>query len=116
MRDLKTAIAVILIAIIFYLVFPSPSWAGDDPAALFQSKCAVCHGADGQANTPLGKKQSIASFASDRIQKAPNADLVEFILNGGKEKRASHSFAAKGVSQENAAALAGFIKTLGKKK
>lgn len=116
MRDFKTAVAVVLIAILFFFIFPSPSWAGDDPTVLFQNKCAVCHGADGLANTPLGKKQSIPPFTSEKVQKAPNADLVDFIMNGGKEKRASHSWASKGVSQEDAAKLAVFIKTFGKKK
>jgi len=115
MRDFKTAVAVVLIAILFFLVFPSPSWAGDDPAVLFQNKCAVCHGADGLANTPLGKKQSIPSFTSEKVQKCTNTDLADFILNGGKEKRASHSWANKGVSQEDATKLAAFIKSLKKK-
>ncbi len=116
MRDFITAVAVILIAIIFFLVFPSPSWAGEDPSAVFQSKCAVCHGADGHAATPLGKKQSIPSFAGDRVQKTPNSDIADFILNGGREKKASHSFAGKGVSQDDAMKLAAYIKGLGKKK
>lgn len=116
MRDFRTVFAVVLIAIIIFLVFPSPSWAADDPAVLFQNKCAVCHGANGRANTPLGKKQSIPSFASEKVQRTPNADLIDFILDGGKEKRASHSFAGKGISQEDATKLATFIKALGKKK
>ena len=116
MQDFNTAVAVILIAIIFFLVFPSPSRAGDDPAALFQNKCAVCHGADGLSNTPLGKKQSIPSFASERVQKSSNTEIADMILNGGKDKRPSHSFAGKGITQKDAAMLATYIKTLGKKK
>lgn len=115
MRDFKMAVAVVLIALILFLVFPSPSWAAD-PAALFQTKCAVCHGVDGSANTPMGKKQSIPAFGSEKVQRTSNADLVDMILNGGKEKRASHSFSSKGISQEDAAGLATFIKSLGKKK
>ncbi len=116
MRDFKTGLAVILIAIIFYVVFPSPSWAGDDVAILYQSKCAVCHGQDGRANTPLGKKQAIPSFAADKVQKAPNAEITDFILNGGREKKASHSFAGKGVTQADAEKLAVYVKGLGGKK
>jgi len=115
MRDSKKSPVISLVAFILVLIFSIPSWAGDDAAKIFQNKCAVCHGADGLANTPLGKKQSIPSFASNKVQKAPNAELVDCILNGGKEKKASHSFAGKGVSQEDAGKLAIYIKTLGKK-
>lgn len=116
MRDFITAVAVILIAIIFFLLFPSPSWAGGDPAALFQNKCAVCHGTDGHANTPLGKKQSIPSFASEKVQKCPDAEITDFILNGGRERKASHSFGGRGISQEDAVRLSTYLKQLGKKR
>lgn len=114
MRDLYRILAVVLIAFILFL-FSEPSLAGDNTATLFQSKCAVCHGADGKAHTPLGKKQSIPSFTSGKVQKTPAANLVDFILNGGKEKRASHTFAGKGITQQDATELAAYIKTLGKK-
>lgn len=115
MRDSKTGLAVVLIAFIFFII-SAPSWAGDTTATLFQNKCAVCHGVDGLSNTPLGKKQSIPSFASTKVQKASNADLTDFILNGGKEKKASHTFAGKGITQDDAKQLAEYIKALGKKK
>ncbi len=115
MRDSKISLAVVLIAFIFFII-TAPSWAGDNTATLFQNKCAVCHGADGLANTPLGKKQSIPSFASTKVQKASSADLTDFILNGGKEKKASHSFASKGITNDDANKLAEYIKVLGKKK
>lgn len=115
MRHFKYILAVILIAFIL-LVVPSPTWAGTDPAALFQSKCSVCHGVDGLSNTPLGKKQSIPSFASNKVRNASTADLTDFILNGGKEMKASHSFAEKGISHDDASRLATYIKALGKKK
>lgn len=115
MRDLRTILAVILIAFIFFIL-SAPSWAGDNTATLFQNKCAVCHGADGLANTPLGKKQSIPSFASRQVQKASNAELADFILNGGKEKKASHSFGGKGITQEDANKLTEYIKAFAKNK
>jgi mono/diheme cytochrome c family protein len=116
MRHFRTIFPVILISFILLFVSLSPTWAAGDPAILFQNKCAVCHGVDGLSNTPLGKKQTIPSFASDKVQKAPPADLTDFILNGGREKKASHSFASKGISQEDAAQLAVYIKVLGKKR
>jgi mono/diheme cytochrome c family protein len=114
MQDFRFRLAVILIALIIFI--PAICWAGDDAAILFKTKCAVCHGADGFANTPMGKKQSIPSFASDKVQKSSDADVQDFILNGGKEKKASHAFSGKGISAEDAKKLATFVKELGKKK
>lgn len=116
MRHFKYILAVVLSAFILLLIVPSPTAAGTEPAALFQNKCAVCHGTDGLANTPLGKKQSIPSFVSDKVRKTSTADLTDFILDGGREKKASHSFANKGISQDDAMQLATYIKALGKKK
>lgn len=116
MRDSRFILAVVLIAIFFLVLLPSPSWAVDAAATIFKSKCAACHGADGLANTPMGKKQNIPSFASDKVQKCTSADLEDFVLYGGKDKRASHAFAGKGISNDDAKKLAIFIKELGKKK
>jgi mono/diheme cytochrome c family protein len=114
MRDFRFSLAVVLIAL--FILSPSLIWAGDDAAILYKTKCAVCHGVDGLATTPMGKKQSIPSFASEKIQKAPNSDLEDFVLNGGREKKASHSFAGKGMTGDEAKKLAVLIKELGRKK
>lgn len=115
MRDIKDILAVVLIAFIL-LIVSLPSWADDNTATLFQNRCAVCHGADGRSKTPLGKKQSIPSFRSEKVQKASNGELADFILNGGKEKKASHTFASKGITQDDANRLATYIKSLKNKK
>ena len=114
MRDFRFSLAVVLIAL--FILSPSLTWAGDDAAILYKTKCAVCHSVDGLATTPMGKKQSIPSFASEKIQKAPNSDLEDFVLNGGREKKASHSFAGKGMTGDEAKKLAVLIKELGRKK
>ena len=114
MQDFRFRLAVVLIALFIFI--PAISLAGDDAAILYKTKCAVCHGVDGLATTPMGKKQSIPSFASEKIQKAPNSDLEDFVLNGGREKKASHSFAGKGMTGDEAKKLAVLIKELGRKK
>lgn len=115
MRDFKVCSAIVLIALIVTLI-PSPSWAGDDTAKLYQTRCAVCHGADGHAETPMGKKQSIPSFASSKFQKTPNAAIEDCILTGGKEQKPSHAFSGKGISSEDAKKLATYLKELGSRK
>lgn len=114
MRDFRFSLAVVLIALFIFI--PTLTWAGDDAAVLYKTKCAVCHGADGLANTPMGKKQSIPSFASEKVQESSDADVQDFILNGGKVKKASHAFGGKGISNEEARKLAAFAKELGKKR
>lgn len=115
MRHSKLVLAVILTAIAMLILLPSVSWA-DDSATTFKTKCAACHGTDGLSNTPMGKKQNIPSFTSDKVQKSSTAEIEDFILNGGKEKKASHSFASKGISKDDGAKLAAYVKDLGKKK
>lgn len=114
MRDFRFSLAVVLIALFIFI--PTLTWAGDDAAVLYKTKCAVCHGADGLANTPMGKKQSIPSFASEKVQGSSDADVQDFILNGGKVKKASHAFSGKGISNEEAKKLAAFAKELGKRR
>lgn len=110
----SSRIAVLIVALTMLLLLSSLSWASDI-SATFGSKCAACHGADGKANTPMGLKQNIPSFASAKVQKSSQAEIEDFILNGGREKRPSHSFATK-ISKDDAGKLAAFVKELGKKK
>jgi|SRR5262249_20302764 len=53
-----------------------------DVATLYKSKCAVCHGADGTGDTPMGKKLGVKSYKSPEVQKASDADLKNGITNG----------------------------------
>ncbi len=114
MRD-STGLALAVLALAILLFLPLHSFAGD-AAEIYKTKCSACHGADGQANTPMGKKQQIPSFASDKVQKASSAEIQDYILDGGKEKRASHAFANKGLTQDDAAKLAAYLRELGKKR
>src|SRR5208283_3606042 len=99
-----------LIAVALFLVLPSLSWA-QGPEEIYKAKCAGCHGADGNG-TAAGKKMGAPEFSSPTVQKASNADLVDYIENGGPQKKASHAFANKGVSDAEAAKLALYVKSL----
>lgn len=52
-------------------------------AALYKSKCTGCHGADGSANTPIGKALKASDLRSDAVQKKTDAQLSAVIRNGG---------------------------------
>ncbi len=114
--DSRASLVAVLISFLLVLLVSSPSRASDDPSSLFQTKCAACHGFDGRAETPMGRKEGIPSFASTKVQKSDSSDLEDFILNGGKQKKPSHAFARKGVSEEEARKLSAYIKDLGRQK
>ena len=104
----KVILAVMVIAFALFIALPNLSWAQED---LYKAKGAGCHGADGKG-TPAGKKMGAPEFSSPVVQKASDADLADFIENGGPQKKAMHAFANKGVSPADAAKLAVYVKTL----
>lgn len=106
----KIFLAMLFTAAALFVVMPKLSWAADT-AATFKAKCAMCHGADGKAETTIGKKMNIPSFASDKVKKMSDAEVEDFIANGGKEKKAAHAYATKGV---DAKAMVGHVRSLGK--
>jgi mono/diheme cytochrome c family protein len=81
-----------------------------DSAALFKSKCAMCHGPDGTASTPMAKKLNIKSYKSPDVQKQSDADLKNTIVNG-KGKMPSY----KTLTSEQVDSLVKYIRELGKK-
>lgn len=56
--------------------------AADDTAALYKTKCAMCHGATGAGDTPMGKKLALKPLASPEVQKNSDAKLLEVIAKG----------------------------------
>jgi cytochrome c len=106
----KVIFAVFLVALVLFLALPNLSWAQAD---VYKAKCAGCHGADGKGTT-VGQKMGAPAFSSDKVQKASDADLADFIENGGPQKKASHAFGSKGVSAAEAQKLATYVKGLGK--
>ena len=51
-------------------------------AAIFKTKCVLCHGADGTGNTPLGKQLQAANLHSKEVQKLGDAELHKIIHDG----------------------------------
>lgn len=104
----KVILAVLALAFALFLALPNLSWAQED---VYKAKCAGCHGADGKG-TAAGKKMGAPEFSSPAVQKATDAQLTDFIENGGPQKKAMHAFANKGVSEAEAQKLAAYVKTL----
>ncbi len=58
-----------------------PAVAQDDVAALYKSKCQVCHGADGKG-TPAGQKMGVKDFHDPEVAKQSDADLIKTTKEG----------------------------------
>jgi mono/diheme cytochrome c family protein len=71
-----------------------------DGATLFKTKCAACHGAEGQGKPPMAPK--IAGTSKS---------VVDVLTKGG-EPKAPHIKPMSTVTPDQAAALAAYVKTL----
>jgi mono/diheme cytochrome c family protein len=111
MKTFKLVIFIIVIAVALFLILPNLSWAADDGATVFKTKCAACHGAD-LGGKPAGK---VPSLVSDDSKKFSDADLTEAIANGGKDKKASHAFANKGMTPDQIKMVVAYIREAQKK-
>jgi cytochrome c6 len=67
------------------LILWGTSAAADDGAATYKAKCAMCHGADGKGDTPMGKKLGLRDFASPEVQKMSDDELIA-VTTKGKNK------------------------------
>ena len=111
MKMSKLVILIGMIAVALFLILPNLSWAADDGATVYKAKCAMCHGAD-LAGKPAAK---IPSLVSDDAKKASDAELTDMIANGGKDKKAMHAFANKGMTPDPVKMVVSYIREAQKK-
>ena len=77
---------------------------------LFNSKCTLCHGADGTGNTPVGKNLKVKNLHSPEVQNQSDAELKTVITNG---KNKMPPFKGKLTDAQIDQAL-GYVRQLGK--
>jgi mono/diheme cytochrome c family protein len=106
--SMKRSLATL--AVVSLILLAATSAFAADGAALFKSKCAMCHGADGKGETSMGKSLKLHDFSSADVQKQTDAELKK-IIEDGKGKMPSYK--AKLAAGE-ADALVAFIRTLKK--
>jgi mono/diheme cytochrome c family protein len=68
----------------------SPAFAQGTGPATYKAKCAMCHGADGLAATPMAKNLKVLSFKDPAMVKASDAQLIASTKNG-KNKMPAYS-------------------------
>jgi len=111
MNDLlvRTGTLVVLACAILF-VLAAPAKGQTDGAALFKANCAMCHGADGKGETPMGKNFKLRDFSSGDVQKQTDAELTDITTNG---KAKMPAYKGK-LTAEQIKQLVGYIRSLKK--
>ena len=79
---MRSIMSLVLSAILL-ITISNLAWAEGSPgAAIFKTKCVLCHGADGTGNTPLGKQLQAANLRSKDVQQKTDAELRKVIHDG----------------------------------
>ena len=99
MRVVRLITIVLVIAIPVSLCLPA---FGADGAATFKAKCAMCHGPNGEGK--IGPKLAGTALTADQI--------VAVITKGDEAKKPPHKKPVAGLSDDDAKAVADFVKTL----
>ena len=76
-RCIRTAVLLTLAASI-----AAPVFAQSAGADTYKSKCAMCHGPDGTAATPMGKMMKIPSFKDPSVVQQSDAALIATTKDG----------------------------------
>ncbi len=81
---MKKFLVVVLALAVGILVMPRSARAdaGVDGAAIYKSKCAMCHGPDGKGQTTMGKNLKLKDLGSAEVQKMTDAELNKLIADG----------------------------------
>jgi cytochrome c6 len=87
------------------LVASSFSMAASDGASLYKSKCAVCHGANGEGKSSI-KAPAVEDTKLDADQ------IVQHLTKGEPSSKAPHKKGMSGMTVEQAKAIADYVKSL----
>ena len=87
--------------------------AQNEGAALFNTNCAKCHGADGKGSKTT--KMHVADLQSKAVQAMSDDQLYESIGVGRQHKEYPHAYLSRGLMRVQIQDLVKYIRTLGKK-
>jgi cytochrome c5 len=93
------SIGILLAATALMISVPARSASDDDPAAVYNGKCKMCHGATAEKKVDKTK-------ADD--------ELVQVVLKGKKAEKPPNmpGYEEKGMTADQAKALVGYMKSL----
>jgi cytochrome c553 len=96
-----THLLVVLLVAAFLASVAMPAFAADG-AAIYKTKCAMCHGPEGQGKVgPAVKGTSLTA-----------AQITDLLTKGNDAKKVPHKKAVAGLSADDAKAVADYVKTL----
>ncbi len=110
MKIRKSVLLGFIVAIALPLALYAQGGEKAEAQALFKKDCAMCHGADGSAQTPMGKSLKIPDLHSAAVQQKSDAEL-KTIISDGKGKMPAYKNKLKA---EEIKDLVTYIKSLGK--
>jgi cytochrome c553 len=105
-----------LIAISIILAAAAGSLRAADAKAMYEEKCAKCHGSDGKGETKLGKKMGAKDYTDPKVQ-AELKDEAAFkaIKEGLKDKEGTVLMKpTEGVTDEDIKGLVAYLRTFKK--
>lgn len=104
MKTNKLLMLIVTIAVGLFVLIPNLSWA-QDGAAIYKTKCAMCHGADA-AGKPAAK---IPSLISVDAKKQSDADLTKAITDTAK-----HPAGVKSLPADDVKGIVAYVRSLQK--
>ena len=97
-------------AALTFAMLGAPLSRAADGAEVFATHCASCHGLDGKARTPAGKKLNARDLSESKLT---DAEIAHQILEGVKDKKGTPRMPAfkEKVAPADVAALVTHMKT-----
>jgi mono/diheme cytochrome c family protein len=80
----------------------------DDGAVLYEKNCSKCHGADGRADTPVGKAMKVVSLAEPKWAGEDTADALVSAFRANPK----HKAVASKVTDDDLRTISVHIRTL----
>ena len=98
-RIIAALLGIPLVATVLLISVPARTTSDDDAAALYKTKCAMCHGATAEKKVDKTK-------ADD--------ELIQTVLKGKKPEKPPNmpAFEERGLTADQAKALVGYMKSL----
>jgi mono/diheme cytochrome c family protein len=94
--------SIIVITVFALLSMSCVAWAAEDGAAIYKSKCAMCHGPDGAGKIGPAVKGTALT----------EAQITDLLTTGAAGKKAPHGKAVAGLSADQAKAVAAYVKSM----
>ena len=93
---------IIVLSVIALLSLSCVAFAAEDGAAIYKSKCAACHGADGTGKVGPAVKGTALT----------EPQIADVLTKGAAGKKAPHGKGIAGLTPEQATAVATYVKSL----